>query len=229
MSCDGGKNYYWYLGKIFTNNKINLANYSKLYISSNIVGNPSAGVGNAVYSSSEKQKADNGVIIQTNEKYLKENMDFSYYKIGKYLEIIDIPDNWNGYIGILSAHSTSNTWYFDYQNSYMRNYTDTTRYIDLYNIVALKEDSWQTWARLAGINIENEENNSLEKILNNTSTLEKIFNNKKANKYLLKCTGTLMVEILKNDNSYNNIPSTLQEKMKENESWNHFLKVCERN
>lgn len=223
-SCDGGKSYGWYLGWFYTNNKIDLTNYSKLCISSNMIGNFVNDIESCVYLDVEKQKPENRRLFANYDDF----MELIYANYGKTIEMIHIPNNWNGYIGLVSAHSTSTTYYFDYQASYMRNACDSTRYIDVYSIVALKEDDWESWAKLAKINIENEETNSLEKILNNVATLEKIFNNKRANEYLLKCTGTLMVEVLKNDNSYNNIPNTLLEKMKENENWSHFLKVCER-
>ena len=220
-SADGGKSYIWYMGWILTNNKIDLTNYSKLCISSNMVGNDFGAFSKVLLG---KQKPENN----HNNTTFDDVIELEYGAPGKTIGFINIPNNWNGYVGISSCHSTETTYYFDYQSSYMRNYTDSTRYIDVYNIVALKEDNWKAWAKLAKVDVESEENNSLEKILNNTTTLEKIFNNKRANEYMLKCTGTLMVEILKNDNSYNNIPNVLLEKMKENTSWNHFLKVCER-
>lgn len=224
-TCDGGMNYAWYLGWIYTNNKIDLTNYSKLCVSSYMLGNPNS-IENFVYSNKDKQKSDNGISFSNS----RELVDFLYsHPVGKTIETIDIPENWNGFIGICTHHSTSNEYYFDYQSSYMRNYSESTRYMDLYSIVALKEDDWQSWVKFAEIDVENEENNSLEKILNNPTILKKIFENQTANMYLLKCTGTLMVEILKNDNSYNSIPNALLEEMKNNESWNHFLKVCERN
>lgn len=227
-SCDGGNSYGWYLGWMYTNNKIDLTGYSKMYISSNMIGNSNENFESYIYIDNEKQTAENGLIITQNTNY-REQMEFVYHNVGKTSEIINVPNNLNGYIGLMSAHSMDTTYYFDYKESYIRNYTYPERYIDVYSIIALKEDDWKNWAKLAEIDTEKEESNTLEKILNNTTMLEKAFKNSEANKYLLNCTGTLMVEILKNDTSYNTIPSNLLSEMKNNESWNHFLKVCERN
>jgi len=212
----------YYMGDITTNNKIDLSAYSKLCVSCN---NVSVGTGkyNAIFGKREQfPDAYSLWQIETDE------FEYSNFNSGKNLDLINIPKNFNNYILVYSAHSVSSSYYFDYTNSYMRNYTNADRYIDVYNIVALKEDDWKTWAKLAKIDVNKEENNTLEKILNNVEVLQQLFENENANHYLLKCSGTLMIEILKNDNSYNNIPDVLKDKMKNNENWNKFFTVCER-
>ena len=100
--------------------------------------------------------------------------------------------------------------------------------MDLYELFAVKEDDWKKWTELGQVDINNEKYNSMQKILQDGDTLTNIFTNEKANNYLLKCSGTLMVEILKDDNSYNCIPSDLKEKMKDNENWNKFARIFNR-
>lgn len=207
----------WYLGYLYTNNKINLSNFSRLYISSNIKDKTS----NFVYGG-QIQKTDNIIMPPLPNIYF----DFDYQSEGKNINSIVLPKNWEGYIGICSHHSTSNEWCFDYKEDYLRNYTDSTRYIDIYELFAVKEDDWKIWAQLAEIDTKNTD--TLEKILNNESIVEKLFNNNSANNYLLKCTGTLMAEVLENDISYNKIPMQLKEKMKNNADWNKFAMIFNR-
>ena len=224
-SCDNGACYLWYHGCLYTNNKINLTGYSKLYVSSNIIGNESQNC-SFVYGG-QVQKLNNNIIHTTGTK-TENSFDFYYGQNGKKIGYVDIPQNWEGYIGTLSEHSTSNVYTYQYNSNYMRNYCDSTRYIDTYEIVALKEDNWEDWAKIAKVDINSEENNTLDKILQNTIVLSSIFNNEKANSYLLKCSGTLMMEILRNDTAFNSIPDTLKTKMKDNTSWSKFATICNR-
>lgn len=207
-------------GYLYTNNKINLTNFSKLYISSNIVDEG----GNFLYGG-QIQKTNNNIIMPPLPNTY---FDFDYTNEGKTTESIELPENWEGYIGICSHHSTSSTYYFDYQTDYMRNYTVSGRYIDIYELFAVKEDNWKTWAKLAGVDTLNESTDTLEEILANEEILQKIFSNNKSNTYLLKCTGTLMVEVLKNDISYNKIPQELKQEMKNNVDWNKFAEIFNR-
>lgn len=207
-------------GYLYTNNKINLTNFSKLYISSNIVQESN----NFLYGG-QIQKTNNNIILPPKPNTY---FDFDYSNEGKTIGSIQLPENWEGYIGICSHHSTGTTYYFDYKTDYMRNYSDSTRYIDIYELFATKEDDWKTWAKLAGIDILNENTDTLEEILANEDILQEIFSNNKSNTYLLKCTGTLMVEILKNDISYNRIPQELRQEMKSNVDWNKFAGIFNR-
>lgn len=220
VSCNAGKNYHWYLGYVYTNNKIDLSNYSKLYISSYIQDSS----GNFLYGG-QIQKTENNLIMPPVPNIY---FDFDYTKEGENFGSVDIPENWNGYIGTCSHHSTSQVAKFEYNNKYIRNICDSTRYMDLYELFAVKEDDWKKWTELGQVDINNEKYNSMQKILQDGDTLTNIFTNEKANNYLLKCSGTLMVEILKDDNSYNCIPSDLKEKMKDNENWNKFARIFNR-
>ncbi len=224
-----GKKFEWYHGWLFTNDKINLTNYKKIYVSSNIVENGSV-IYNYVYGWS-KQYANNGEVYPYPNNNPLINVeaggkkDFAYYENKRTMGLIDIPEKWEGYIGIYSCHSAGNTYYYDYQTSYVRNFCNSGRYIDVYSIVALKEDDWKAWIKLA--KIDSDQFTSLSEILENEEVLQKAFSKRKANEYLLKCSGTLMVEILKNDKSYKLIPKELIAEMQNNENWNHFMKVCE--
>jgi len=211
----------YYRGYISTNNKINLTDYSRLCISC-FIETTGDGIYNTVSGKKDQFPEPSAEIDKVQED------EFRYTSKGKNLDLINIPDNFNNHIIVYSCHSQTTTYYFDYKSSYMRNYSYEQRYIDIYNIVALKEDDWKTWAKVAKIDIEKEESNTLEKILNNVEIMQQIYQNEMANQYLLKCSGTLMVEILKNDNSYYNIPESLKEKMRSNENWNKFFMVCER-
>lgn len=227
-SHDLNKGYNYYNGWIYTNNKIDLTNYTKLYISSNIIGNDALAGSSYLYGW-QKQKSENNLYFALGDEMINRDgiKDFSYSTNGKNMEMINIPNEWKGYIGICSCHSAGNEYYYDYQSSYMRNFSGSDRYIDIYSIVALKEDDWKTWIKQA--KIDTTKYSTIENVLADSEILEKVFNNEEANDYLLRCSGTLMVEILKNDMVYNKIPSSLIEKMKNNENWEQFLKVCQRN
>lgn len=205
----------YYRGWLYTNNTINLSDYDKLYAKSNVAG--------AEYFS---------YIYGSQIQYLPNNIegdfeDMSLFK-NETITGITIPENWQGYIGIFSLHSSVNTWYYDYAQNYVRNYTESTRYIDVYEIIAMKEDDWKKWLKIAKISEAQENCNTLEEVLNNQEVLRQLFNNKEANEYLLKCSGTLMIELLKEDEAFNQVPNILKEKMKDNVNWNKFAIICGR-
>ena len=206
-----GDNSY-YNGWLYTNNEIDLSEYSKLYAIRNVVGETDFSY---IYGSKTQYTLQGG-----------NGPNIVFY--GKNNEGRNIPENWKGYIGIHSLHSKSNTYYYDYTKNYVRNYTNASRYIDVYEIIAVKEDNWKNWIKIARLD-DNEKNyNTLEEVINNKEILNKLFNNNEANEYLLKCSGTLMVELLKKDIAFNEIPDTLKEKMKNNENWSKFATIYKR-
>lgn len=206
-----GDNSY-YNGWLYTNNEIDLSEYSKLYAIRNVVGETDFSY---IYGSKTQYTLQGG-----------NGPNIVFY--GKNNEGRNIPENWKGYIGIHSLHSKSNTYYYDYTKNYVRNYTNASRYIDVYEIIAVKEDNWKNWIKIARLDNNEKNYNTLEEVINNKEILNKLFNNNEANEYLLKCSGTLMVELLKKDIAFNEIPDTLKEKMKNNENWSKFATIYKR-
>lgn len=206
-----GDNSY-YNGWLYTNNEIDLSAYSKLYAIRNVVGETDFSY---IYGSKTQYTLQGG-----------NGPNIVFY--GKNNEGRNIPENWKGYIGIHSLHSKSNTYYYDYTKNYVRNYTNASRYIDVYEIIAVKEDNWKNWIKIARLDNNEKNYNTLEEVINNKEILNKLFNNNEANEYLLKCSGTLMVELLKKDIAFNEIPDTLKEKMKNNENWSKFATIYKR-
>ena len=206
-----GDNSY-YNGWLYTNNEIDLSEYSKLYAIRNVVGETDFSY---IYGSKTQYTLQGG-----------NGPNIVFY--GKNNEGRNIPENWKGYIGIHSLHSKSNTYYYDYTKNYVRNYTNASRYIDVYEIIAVKEDNWKNWIKIARLDNNEKNYNTLEEVINNKEILNKLFNNNEANEYLLKCSGTLMVELLKKDIAFNEIPDTLKEKMKNNEKWSKFATIYKR-
>lgn len=206
-----GDNSY-YNGWLYTNNEIDLSEYSKLYAIRNVVGETDFSY---IYGSKTQYTLQGG-----------NGPNIVFY--GKNNEGRNIPENWKGYIGIHSLHSKSNTYYYDYTKNYVRNYTNASRYIDVYEIIAVKEDNWKNWIKIARLDNNEKNYNTLEEVIKNKEILNKLFNNNEANEYLLKCSGTLMVELLKKDIAFNEIPDTLKEKMKNNENWSKFATIYKR-
>ena len=206
-----GDNSY-YNGWLYTNNEIDLSEYSKLYAIRNVVGETDFSY---IYGSKTQYTLQGG-----------NGPNIVFY--GKNNEGRNIPENWKGYIGIHSLHSKSNTYYYDYTKNYVRNYTNASRYIDVYEIIAVKEDNWKNWIKIARLDNNEKNYNTLEEVINNKEILNKLFNNNEANEYLLKCSGTLMVELLKKDIAFNEIQDTLKEKMKNNENWSKFATIYKR-
>lgn len=202
----------YYNGWLYTNNEIDLSGYSKLYAIKNVVGETNFSY---IYGS----KIQHAV---------QESIDLDIILCQNNNEVLDIPENWKGYIGIHSLHSKSNTYYYDYAKNYVRNCSSQSRYIDVYEIVAVKQDNWKNWLKIAKIT-DNEENcNTLEEVLNNKIILNKLYNSEQANDYLLKCSGTLMLELLKADIAFDEIPDNLKEKMKNNVNWSKFATIYQR-
>lgn len=208
---NNSNNYYY--GWLYTNNIIDLSEYAKLYANVNIVGTDYFSY---IYGSRIQSLPDNST----------ENMEQDIFCNGQ--NSVDIPKNWKGYIGIHSLHAKSNTYYYDYTKNYVRNYTNESRYIDVYEIIAVKEDNWKNWIKIARLDNNEENYCTLEEVINNKEILNKLFNNNEANEYLLKCSGTLMVELLKKDIAFNEMPDTLKEKMKNNENWSKFATIYKR-
>lgn len=224
FSHNNGASYIWYYGWLYTNSIIDLSEYSKLYINSEIYGNVNNDLYATVYGA-QIQHLQNNILVDIMPNNI---MDFYYKENGKTIGKVELPNNWKGYIGLYSCHSTVNTWSYNYENNYIRNFTVNGRSVDAYEIVAMKEDNWADWLEIAEIDSNEEQYDELEKVLNNIELLTELFNNKSANEYLLKCSGTLMIEILKTDTAYNTIPNELKNQMKNNANWSKFATICER-
>lgn len=157
-----------------------------------------------------------------NDKTIKDTLGGYYYFN---------PNGWN--YGSASTYSGWSSIKLD-TLSYTPNYAfvgvyvdaGNEAYCDIYEYILVKDDNWKDWIKMVDLNVE--DFTDLNSVITNSSAMNKLMENEKAVRYMLKCSGTLMTSIIQNDTAWSYITQNVKTQIMQNADWQKFVTIYNR-